>query len=130
MTTENQRGALEALKYFKPPFIYEPIGQTIYCVGKSGNSMALQVRGWGELIGGGAFALDPKEAATVQDQFGEWIAKAMNEALTPAPEVEDLSKALSYAPIIRVTVGFHGSESEKIALETLIRAATANKAGV
>jgi len=74
----------EALKYFKPPFKYEPMGQTIYCVGHNGhNSMALQVRGWGNLIGGGAEALSADKAGPIQDEFGQWVADVLNKAIEP-----------------------------------------------
>jgi len=118
MTTETQRSALDALKYFKPPFIYEPIGQTIYCVGKSGNSMALQVRGWGELIGGGAFALEPKEAASVQDQFGEWVAKVMNEALTPPAQTICVCKTCQGCGAVSTTDKDHNGDHIEIKCPT------------
>lgn len=68
----------EVLKYFKPPFKYEPFGQTIYCTGANGNQMCLQVRGWGNLIGGGANALPVDKAETIQDEFGHWVAESLN----------------------------------------------------
>ena len=74
-----------ALEYFKPPFKYENIGQTIYCTGANGQQMCLQVRGWGNLIGGGANALPHEKAQHVQDEFGQWVADALNDAVsTPA----------------------------------------------
>jgi len=73
---------IKALKYFKPPFHYDAMGQTIYCQSKNGDNMCLQVRGWGNLIGGGAENLPHKEAAAIQDEFGEWVVEALNQ-LTP-----------------------------------------------
>lgn len=77
MSEENKLPA--ALEYFKPPFKYEALGQTIYCTGANGSTMCLQVRGWGNLIGGGANALDPKVAANMQDEFGQWVADMLNK---------------------------------------------------
>lgn len=72
-----------ALKYFKPPFMYDAEGQTIWGIhnGK-GKAMCLQVRGWGNLIGGGANALDHKLAAKIQDEFGQWVCDVMNGAVS------------------------------------------------
>lgn len=67
-----------ALEYFKPPFKYEPMGQTIYCEGANGPSMCLQVRGWGNLTGGGANNLPHEKAEYVQDEFGQWVCDAIN----------------------------------------------------
>lgn len=37
----------------------------------------LTVRGWGYLISAGGFNLSYIEAASIQDQFGEWFAKQL-----------------------------------------------------
>jgi len=73
-----------ALEYFKPPFKYEAMGQTIYAVGVDGhNMMALQVRGWGSLVGTGtAYKLPNDKAEHIQDEFGQWVCDAMNNATT------------------------------------------------
>lgn len=74
--TEDVKTLPGAILYFKPPFKYEPMGQTIVC---ENNSMALQVRGWGNLMG--ANGLDHDTAAKMQDQFGVWVAEQLNKAV-------------------------------------------------
>lgn len=36
------------------------------------------LRGWGHLTGVGGLHLPPDVAAKIQDEFGEWIAKTLN----------------------------------------------------
>lgn len=93
-TTEDlirARDVPDALEYFKPPFKYEAMGQTIYCEGANGQNMCLQVRGWGNLIGGGANNLHPKHAQHIQDEFGQWVCDAMNASITP-PSAHDAAQ--------------------------------------
>lgn len=74
---------VKALEYFKPPFKYGSEGQAIY---DTDGNMALQVRGWGHLTGTGAHAFPYEEAAKLQDEFGQWVADAMNAAHREATE--------------------------------------------
>lgn len=37
------------------------------------------IRGWGHLTGGGALNLPYREAAKIQDDFGEWIVKKLKQ---------------------------------------------------
>lgn len=39
------------------------------------------LRGWGHLTGCGALNLPPKEAAKIQDDFGEWIVKKLKQEI-------------------------------------------------
>lgn len=69
---------VEALQYFSPPFEYEAMGQTITALTKTGRSMCLQVRGWGNLTGCAANNLPLEKAEKIQDEFGQWVASLMN----------------------------------------------------
>lgn len=67
--------------FFKPPFRHE--SGLILCRGtKEGDSIVLDVRGWGYLTGKGcgAHGMTDYAAISVQDQFGEWVAHALNES--------------------------------------------------
>lgn len=41
----------------------------------------LIIRGWGHLTGCGALNLSAKEAAKIQDDFGEWIMKKLKQEI-------------------------------------------------
>lgn len=41
------------------------------------NTPIMCVRGWGHLIGIGGLHLPENEAARIQDEFGEWVAKRL-----------------------------------------------------
>lgn len=88
---------IKALKYFKPPFKYDAEGQTIYCQSKNGDNMCLQVRGWGNLIGGGAENLPPEEAATIQDDFGEWVVHRLNQSMAKTQREKELEGLIKEA---------------------------------
>lgn len=53
---------------------YDPSGQ----VSIDGIKVML-IRGWGHLTGGGALNLPYREAAKIQDDFGEWIVKKLKQ---------------------------------------------------
>ena len=59
---------------FTPPF--ECVFTKI--VDANGNLLC-DVRGWGRLTGGGAMRLSDDEAAKIQDEYGEHIAKVLTE---------------------------------------------------
>lgn len=56
-------------KVFVPPFKYDPYGQKIL---DSKNSMCLEVRGWGKFQ-------YQKDGDKLQDEFGEYVAKLLND---------------------------------------------------
>lgn len=43
-----------------------------------GEEKAMRIRGWGRLTGCGGLCLPDKEAAQIQDEFGQWIADTLN----------------------------------------------------
>ena len=57
---------------------YDPAGQMIFGHKKDKLQLLLDVRGWGAIQ---HLFKTEKEAAQFQDQFGEWIASAINEKL-------------------------------------------------
>jgi hypothetical protein len=66
------------LKSCKPPFF--SVGSQIF--GKyppHGDSLALEVRGWGRLTNSSS-KLTEGEACVIQDEFAAWVCKAMNTA--------------------------------------------------
>ena len=67
---------MDFLEYYKPPFTYESYSQRVLCA----DGMALDVRGWGRLTGGGALALPADKAMKIQDDFGRWVAETLNKA--------------------------------------------------
>ena len=64
-----------ACPYFRPPFRYE-IG-SIWGSGEGAEKL-LDIRGWGHLTGGGGHNLPAEQAAKIQDEIGEHIARLLN----------------------------------------------------
>lgn len=63
-------------KFVKREVKYDPSGQ----VSIDGIKVIL-IRGWGHLTGGGALNLPYREAAKIQDDFGEWIVKKLKQEI-------------------------------------------------
>jgi hypothetical protein len=88
MTTETREKVAfspVALEYFKPPFTYDLMGQSVFGEGVNGRSKCLDIRGWGNLTGGGANNLPQEQVEHIHDEFGQWVCDAMNAyARTPA----------------------------------------------
>lgn len=68
---------MEFLKYYKPPFKYDPHGCSVMCA----DGKALDIRGWGMLTGCAAFDLSADESEKIQDDFGLWVADTLNKAI-------------------------------------------------
>jgi|GEM_PF-2205339 hypothetical protein len=54
----------------------EKLNSTEYAV----DNYKVTLRGWGHLIGIGGLALDPKEAARIQDDFGDMLYNLVKES--------------------------------------------------
>jgi hypothetical protein len=60
---------------------YEPAGALIFADTDKGTMRLCDMRGWGHLVGGGAWNLDFKEAEAIQDSLGEALAQALSNHL-------------------------------------------------
>lgn len=61
---------------FEPPFRYDSDGS---CIWDADNNMAVDIRGWGFLTGGGALKLSHANAVEIQLRIGTHLAALMNE---------------------------------------------------
>ena len=70
-----------AFALYKPPFRYHAgyiFDADHHMVSDSEEECFIsRIRGWGRLHGKGAMALDPKDAANLQDEVGEMLAEAL-----------------------------------------------------
>ena len=78
----------DALRLYKPPFefshgyIFDAGGNMVADQGGASGmegSMVMQIRGWGNLIGGGGLNLDADFAGELQDEIGRLCAVALTE---------------------------------------------------
>ena len=61
----------------RPPF--RRFGCQIFGKYEHGDSLALDIRGWGRLTNAGT-ELTEEEACALQDEFGDWVCKVLNAA--------------------------------------------------
>jgi hypothetical protein len=65
------------LKTCRPPFFR--VGEQIFGKCKDGDAIALDIRGWGRLTNASS-KITEDEACNMQDEFGDWVCKALNAA--------------------------------------------------
>ena len=65
------------LKTCHPPFFR--VGAQIFGECKDGDALALDIRGWGRLTNASS-KITEDEACRMQDEFGDWVCKALNAA--------------------------------------------------
>ena len=61
----------------RPPF--RRFGSQIFGKYSQGDSLALDIRGWGRLTNASS-KLTEEEAMNLQDEFGDWVCKVLNDA--------------------------------------------------
>lgn len=78
---------MELKKILAPPLYYDEGSQMIL----DEKGVVLDVRMWGRLTGTGAMNLPSDQAMKIQDAFGRFVTKLINDSIDPTKTNEDIN---------------------------------------